>query len=352
MEVYDYKGWKIPNKLHIFSRKTIKEHYGYSIPQAMIASSDKEAAINTAQKWASCKYRDWTEDDYIRYDIDNEGIEFELLDSAGGSSQGGKLSFWNCIISKGDMKVIVGISADILIELLKNTDFKQGKCQSKIILARYKNQWGAITKDMKEYKEAVKDMQINNILNSSKKTSKWEQGYEYYSKTQKDTYLYDLYKWNELEKGYWYDRYSTACLTEYKVPKTEKVTLEDWCYKDCSKLSEYIDKHKKDDSDWYVKKLFLPSSYNIKPKLPSRIKGNKVLDVDISLEEINNMIKEYRKKSIEQYLSHGDDNPHKYADLVDIIYAFSYSVDKNDKPIIPEEIFKEIKKLFNYKEID
>ena len=97
MESYDYKGWRIPEKLHIFAKK--HPYRKYDIPQAMIASSDKESALETAQKWASGKYSGWTKDDYVQYDIDNENIEFELLDSAGCSSQGGKLSFWNCIIS-------------------------------------------------------------------------------------------------------------------------------------------------------------------------------------------------------------------------------------------------------------
>lgn len=64
----------------------------YEYPQAMIASSEKKMQL-IQLRWASGKYSGYTKEDYIEYIIDNEGIELEILDSANGSSQGGKLSF-------------------------------------------------------------------------------------------------------------------------------------------------------------------------------------------------------------------------------------------------------------------
>ena len=343
MESYDYKGWKIPEKLHIFAKK--HPYRKYDIPQAMIASSDKESALETAQKWASGKYSGWTKDDYIQYDIDNENIEFELLDSAGCSSQGGKLSFWNCIISKEDMRVIVGISSDILIELLKNTDFEKGKCKDKIILARYKNQWGTITKDMKEYKEAIKDMKIDNNLNTAKKTSKWKPGYEYYSKTQKSVYLYDLYQWYDIKKVYegWHFYSDKYCIMEYDKLKTKKVVLDKWMYKDYSTLLEYINITKNMENKWKFHYLF--SYLDYKDKLPSRIKGDKVFDIDVDIDTINKYLIEYRKEITDEFLK--QDENHITCDISTIIGAYAYSIDKNDKPIIPQEVLYKIKTLYN-----
>lgn len=339
MDNYDYKGWKILNKLHIFAKKYPNKYREYEYPQAMISSSEKPEALETAKKWASGKYSNWTENDYIQYDIDNEDIEFELLDSANGSSQGGKLSFWNCIISKGDMKVIVGISSDLLVELLKNTDFEKGKCKSKVILARYKNQWGAIAKNMKEYKEAIKDMEIYNDFNNAKKTSKWKPGYEYYSKTQKSIYLYDLYQWYEVNDNY-YSSYAT--IKEYKKPITKKKTLDDWYYEKYTKLSEFIEKESKMTNDWKFVRLFTPG-YD-KEKLPSRIEGNKVLDIDVDIATINKYLLEYRERITNEFLSQTKD--HRSCYLNELIGAYAYSTNKDDKPIIPPEVFDKIYELY------
>ena len=342
MENYDYKGWKIPNQLHIFAKKNLNKYREYLYPQAMIASSEKPEALETAKKWASGKYSDWTEDDYIQYDIDNENIEFELLDSAGCSSQGGKLSFWNCIISKGDMKVIVGISSDLLVELLKNTDFEKGKCKSTIILARYRNQWGAITKDMNEYKEAINDMEIYNDFNNAKKTSKWKSGYEYYSKTQKSVYLYDLYQWYEVDGSYY-----NYIIKEYRKPITKKKTLDNWYYEEYIKegnikLSEYIEKTSKMINKWKFIRLFTPG-YD-KEKLPARIEGNKVFDIDVNIDTINKYLLEYREKITNKFLNQTKDHRKCYLD--ELIEAYSYSISKDDKPIIPPEVFVKIYELY------
>lgn len=49
MDNYDYKGWKILNKLHIFAKKYPSKYREYAYPQAMIASSEKPEALETAK---------------------------------------------------------------------------------------------------------------------------------------------------------------------------------------------------------------------------------------------------------------------------------------------------------------
>ena len=70
----------------------------------LVATSDFSKSLETAKNWAS--KREWDSetrgykyiDTYEIYETDNKDFEIFIYDSAGYSSQGGKLSFWNCLI--------------------------------------------------------------------------------------------------------------------------------------------------------------------------------------------------------------------------------------------------------------
>lgn len=70
------------------------------------------------------------------YIFDNNGFTLELVDSAKGSSQGGKLSFWNCNITIDGKTFLVGIAADLLLDVLKSNTIINGKCQTPLMFAR------------------------------------------------------------------------------------------------------------------------------------------------------------------------------------------------------------------------
>lgn len=326
----EYKGWKIPEKLYIYAEKKNRR---YNYPQAMIASSNKPEAIDTAKRWASGKYYNYTEDDYVEYIIDNKDIRLEILDSAHGSSQGGKLSFWNCLLSKDDMKVVVGIGSDLLLELLKSSTFINGKCEDKLIMARIGQHWGALHEKMEQYKEAIHDIQLNKEIEGAKKTTKWEKGYEYYTKTTSQVYLYDLYVWRALEPldtNWWFNK--KYQLVEFSKPKIIKaIEWTSWIEnRNIKTLFQLMENGGGVWTSGYYKEYL---------KLPPKIKGNKILDIDLSSEEIDKRLKENRKKIEKEYFE--EKRPGLFTSLVG---SFGVSATLEGKPELPDRILEEIKK--------
>nr|DAI44882.1 MAG TPA: hypothetical protein [Caudoviricetes sp.] len=326
----EYKGWKIPEKLYIYAEKKNRR---YNYPQAMIASSNKPEAIDTAKRWASGKYYNYTEDDYIEYIIDNKDIKLEILDSAKGSSQGGKLSFWNCLLSKDDMKVVVGIGSDLLLELLKSSTFINGKCEDKLIMARIGQHWGALHEKMEQYKEAIRDIQLSQKIEGAKKTSKWDKGYEYYTKTTSEVYLYNLYVWRALEflGNDWWGSSQKYQLVEFSKPKIIKVTeWSSWVKnKNIKTLSQLMENGGGRYTSEYYKEYL---------KLQPKIKGDKILDIDLSPEEIDKKIKENRENVEKDYFENKA-NWFSY-----LIGCYGVSATLEGKPELPDRILEEIKK--------
>lgn len=117
--------------------------------QAYLVDPENKKQLASARHWAT--YTEYGDYDYgtreyawkiehepIEFEFDNTGFNFELLDCAGGSSQGGKLSFWNCIVSKDDKRFKIGINSDMLLEILKEGSFEKGKCTTTICFASKK----------------------------------------------------------------------------------------------------------------------------------------------------------------------------------------------------------------------
>lgn len=159
----DYQSIKIYKRLIIVKNK---EGRGY------IVEEDNKSSLETAKRWAS-------RGEYVgtSFTYDNGNFDFELLDAAGGSSQGGKLSFWNCKINAPDNEeFIVGINSDILLELLKYNKFENGKLlNKKIYFGRIRgNAVGAFTDNMPLFEQAKKDEEAR--IKNSKKTVKYDPG--------------------------------------------------------------------------------------------------------------------------------------------------------------------------------
>lgn len=324
----EYKGWKIPDKLYIYAQKQ-KRRYDY--PQAMIASSTKANAIDTAKRWASGKYSGYTNNDYVEYIIENKDLELEILDSADGSSQGGKLSFWNCIISKDNMKVVVGIGSDLLLELIRNSSFINGKCQDKLIMARIGQHWGALHEKMPQYQEAITDIKTSKDFDKSRKTSSWEKGYEYYSKTRNEVYLYDLYVWRTCYRKDTWSYNPKYIITEFSKPKKIKVTeWSSWIKnRDITNLSQVMEKGGGKYSSEYYKEYL---------KLPPRIKGNKILNIDLNEQDIDRLLEKNREKVENEYFN-SQKNWFSY-----MINSYGVSANPDNKPEFSKDILEEIKK--------
>lgn len=155
----------------------------------LVATGDFSKSLETAKNWA--REREWDSetrkytylDTYEIYETDNKDFEISIYDSAGGSSQGGKLSFWNCLIRKDGKEFLLGIQADSLCELLKVVDFHKGVCQEGVSI--YRNKMVKVARTV--------DVSYDKVVLSGKKTSKWEKGKVYRTKTMSSICLGELY---------------------------------------------------------------------------------------------------------------------------------------------------------------
>lgn len=285
MSTSNYKGWNIPENVIIVAKEMRDwvngEYVATGKYQGYVVDANNKDMLANAHGWAK-----WTE--YVKpYDkethtyanvIEHEGAEFlfvnegftlELLDSANGSSQGGKLSFWNCKISKDGKDFIIGISSDYLLEILLCNIFINGVCQETLSFARCKGGVGMTTKNMPIYQQFLAD-ETKRAEMKKGKTKKREPGHLYSTLTGGDVYFSTFYRWYEpvyKDRGYIYSKeligfkkLATPIEQYWQPTYVEKFT----------KKSEYFDK---DYFYW-------------DNKIPARTDSGLVAEIDISDEEI------------------------------------------------------------------
>ena len=276
----DYQQIKIANEIIIVERDQAYRSWvdwrdvkGQGMHQGYIVDAGNKKMLETAKKWASYTYYDDSlfqlYQDYkhehhadatcdaeaekiwkqykasakhiegIEHKYQNGQFEITLCDSAHGSSQGGKLSFWNCIITCPDGKeFLVGINADILLELLLKNTFVDGKCQSKVWLGRIGGkQVGAFTASMELYDQAQKDEATRQSV--AKKTVKYQAGDILATLTSKSVYLGTAYKYYDIyRRHYWYygSNSKEYLIVTYNQPKIAHVYAN---YRDDNTLGWY-----------------------------------------------------------------------------------------------------------------
>ena len=208
-----YKGINIPEQIIIVEKplvganptSTYPEEEEERIPQGYVVLPNNPNMLKSAMSWAttSCYARDefgeyiYDDDDKpgrylmetrngIEHTYTNGTFTLEMYDSANRSSQGGKLSFWNCLITAEDgSRFIIGIDADLLLNLLQFAEFKQGKCLDKIFLGRQGSHVGVYTATMPDYLQAQIDLKFKTL----KPTTKYQIGDIIKSKSQTLIYL-------------------------------------------------------------------------------------------------------------------------------------------------------------------
>ncbi|MBP5467704.1 MAG: hypothetical protein J6Z11_00500 [Candidatus Riflebacteria bacterium] len=247
----DYKGIKIYNKITIVEKtRTTEEAYnwrGRTVNQGYVVDQGNKKMLDTALHWAEWTYYDqslinkyWeirnkagydskeakeAEANYeatrkemkgVVHEYDNGSFTITLSESADRSSQGGKLSFWNCIITAPDgNSFLVGINSELLLHLLMSTTFINGTCQEKIWLGRIGgNQVGVFTEAMEDFKQAKLDEEQRNAV--KKANNKYIPGDIVGTLKEKQLYLGSVYKYYSFEQGY---RYSDKYFVIYDKPK-------------------------------------------------------------------------------------------------------------------------------------
>lgn len=220
----DYKGWKIPDKVVIVAKDMREWKDGDYVTtgryQGYVVDANNKEMLESAHSWAKWTeyvkpydqethtYADVIEHPGIEYQFENEGFTLKLLNSADGSSQGGKLSFWNCEISKDDRSFVIGIASDYLLEILLYNTFIDGVCQEKLSFARCKGGVGMTTKNMPIYKQFLEDEQKRAAVGKGK-TKKRVPGHCYSTLTCGHVFFGTYYRWYEPvyeQRGYYYGR--------------------------------------------------------------------------------------------------------------------------------------------------
>lgn len=205
----EYSGWTLYDEVILVVKKNLYKYRSYEYPQAYLVNPKDKKQLERAINWGTEKKYLRTEDgEYIRdekgnckYDViepdvhtvKNDGFTVEFLDSANESSQGGKLSFWNCLVSKGDLKFVIGIDSKLLLHALKESTFINGKSKETFIFARCSGGVGILHKNMKDYTNAIRDMQSKKTVKKGN-TSKWQLGKNYMTLTMNDLYIGEVYK--------------------------------------------------------------------------------------------------------------------------------------------------------------
>lgn len=187
--------------------ETVGETYDYYVADANDKNQNK-----TGENWATVKHMLYENGKavldengryvyevipHIVYTTENKDFRLAINMSAGGSSQGGKLSFWMCKITKTleDGTVIdgnIGINQEELKDLLKESTFINGVCQEPVAFYRISGNVGICTMTGEKYKQALKDKAEDESLKKAKKTTKWELGRVYKTKTLASVWLGDV----------------------------------------------------------------------------------------------------------------------------------------------------------------
>lgn len=300
MKDTNYVGWQLFDKVIIIAKKYRHWVDGENTLQGYIVDPSNKKMLENARSWGQwAEYgeydpvtnrRETIEHEPEEFTFDNKDFTLELVDCARQSSQGGKLSFWNCKITKDGHEFIIGIAANLLLDVLKSNTFIDGKCQSPLMFARCKGGVGMLSENMESYQQALKDMQLKKKVNSGK-TSKHKLGHIYSTLTESNAYLADLYCWYKpiIEQKY-YRSWSSSMYDEIVgFKRLNKPIKLKW-------FASIIDAESK-LSDFKI------SNWELKSKLPARIEDDKAIEYDISVEECINQFMDTRIiKATEKFL--------------------------------------------------
>ena len=198
----EYSGWSLYDNVILVIKNS--EYKKTEYKQGYIVDPKNKSQLNSAIKCGRCTkvklneqgktYKDengYTVMESIEpqiLELENRDFNIKIIESAKSSCQGGKLSFWNCLITRDNLSFIVGIDANLLLSLIQQSKLNNGECNKKVMFARQAGGLGLIHTEMKEYKIALEDKQTKSNI-SKGKTSKWEIGCSYDTLTCSNIYL-------------------------------------------------------------------------------------------------------------------------------------------------------------------
>lgn len=275
---------KIYDDIVLFGRKTFEwdstnREYTENVQKIdfYVSDANNKSTLKTGENWATTTKKvnnQYITIEPIKIHTENKGFKLTLDSSADGSSQGGKLSFWMCKIDKDDIHGRIGINQEELNQLFKESTFVNGVCQQDVCFYRINGNVGACVVGGERYKEFhdIKDKDIK--LSQAKKTTKWELGRVYESKTMKSVWI--------------------GVITDITTG---------------NKFNWILDIYKDNNID--INRVYDSGLRGVNGTFPSRIASDVVIDVsNISQRFANQMILEL-KAELKQAIKHID-NPEQY----------------------------------------
>ena len=337
-----YTGWKLFDKVTIVAKKMLAYDYktGETTDtgnvQGYLVDPTNKKQLEAARNWGTTYKSIYEEVDGKRqfvdkeiiepdeYTYDNDGFTLELHNSAGGSSQGGKLSFWNCWITAPDgHRFLIGIAADLLLDVLKSSTVINGVVQDKLMFARCNGGVGMLSKSMDSYKNAVNDMAIKKKM-SSGKTKKVIPGHIYETTTEQNIYVGKMYQWYEevrdkSQVDYWH-RYGKL-IGFKRLEKPREFIFYPSYSEGKDKLSDY--------SAW---------TWQCRNSAPARRDSGKTIEMDISMDEV---VKMFEENNIHSY--HRDWSTGKGYAMNIATDCVGLSASDDPSYTLPEEVRKVLK---------
>ena len=208
----DYKGIKIPDKIIIVENMH---------KQGYVVLPESKSSLESAINWGTQRLYTWDSTqrcidngtfDAIVNEYENGHFKVKLYESAGYSSQGGKLSFWNCTIVAPDNKeYIIGINSELLLKLLKNTTVVNGEVQGTVWLGKEKTNTGIYLPHMDDFKQA----RVEDVIRATKQTSGYKPGDIVKTLNSTEIYLGTMWQYIDTDE----DSYCYKDIIIYKEPR-------------------------------------------------------------------------------------------------------------------------------------
>lgn len=173
--------YKIPEKITLV--KSADDNWVY------LVKGDSAESLDNAIFWANIKKGD-TENIYT---YPNGNFKLEIIKSAGKSSQGGKLSFWECDITTPDNIVFkLGINAESICSLIRSSVCTNGVIDKPVWLGYSAKGTYAYVEGMDEFETAKQIVQSKANLKAS--NSKYKAGDVVETIEKTEAYLGEAYK--------------------------------------------------------------------------------------------------------------------------------------------------------------
>lgn len=264
-----------------------------------VSDAKDKNTLKTGENWATTTR--WVNNESITVEpliihTKNDGFKLSLDSSAGGSSQGGKLSFWMCKIEKDNICGRIGINQEELNQLFKESTFVNGVCQQDVCFYRIDGQVGACVVGGERYKEFYDIKDKDTQLSKAKKTTKWELGRVYESKTIKSVWV--------------------GVVTDIKTG---------------NKFNWILDVY--EDNNIHFIRVYDSSLRGVNSAFPSRIASDVIIDVSNISQQLANKTVLELKQDIQSAIKHIDDNErYFYWSPYDLDNLANYYINFEDYP--------------------